>query len=1184
MLKLHAWMTNNKAIGAPVPFDTQLNIDILNNIITATEQSKLSFIRQARLQSLENNTSNNQLPIIAGIDNNQQLTTTFKVAIDYDNFLQFLYYFKQGLENNTDSIWYAVAINYLLQLPIASPIKQNKAALLFNLFLKYDATNALKFHKEHYSIFAKNFTGINILVNEYLQELEKKHDITWVTQELTLRTIPLLEEEKNAATILHLLSSKIDDVRLLSTLMIAFLQKGVTAEQIINHYILHDLILYNFPEISLEKNEITRFYNILQEFPEGRDLISAAKTIGITIPGCNVLYSLIGNRTQENIRQISKTEDDFKFSITENNFKNLLSLFGDAFLHISLKLFSESADNNVGKLLSLYINKTDNHINLNIVANFINQVAKNTPGLLKSLATLIDNTNIKNFMHAHLGAIFHLVRYRQEILTLFHELDGLRNFIMSLQTSNQNHYDTIGQLISLFQGLKNNNQVDAKKLVYNEIINFMLTNPTLWEDQTVQDELKRYSSGYKGILQRNADKLIDLLNQSIQDNIFNKTDYCTSYLVEDDHFILQKKFTILKQLYTNLNTQFPLTRYDLFAYIVKKAIQQTNYQLQLKDFLLTATISTHQISDDTDGLFERSLIEILAVVDNENIRRTIIDLLEQTQSKNKQWTVKQYGGYTILNLAIEANNWGFIRFFIATFPIDAEIPQVIAKAFYLAATHEHWDIVQSLAHIKTDNKPSAEMINEVLKSAISEGQLDVVKVLTNIDTDNKPNSIAIAEALNLAAILGHLHIVAFFCNLTTSNRPNATNVSIALDNAMGNVFNKPQWNVVKFLCNIKTNNQPDVRMVAWALKAAAEKGELNVVQFICNIETDNRPTSKIISEALIRAANAGAWEVVKFLCNLHTVHKPTATETIKAIHKAVRNNRFDILQCVCNLATNQIICEFLLHAAAFGYLDIVKYICALQTESKPDADAVDMALRIATEKWHLPVIKYLCALETDNQPNADKISVALNMAARQGQVNAVKYFCTLESSNKLGSKEISNALQIAVTYRQIMVIQYLVNIDKDNKPDINAIDTALRYAVYINDLTEVEYLSPFASSDGVSQALKKAIYSNQLSIVRYLCTIETPNKVDAQTIVFLCKQAFDGKNYDIVKSICSMTTDNKLSEQTSSYYLKMIVDSNDINVNGNSIVLSLANIGLYSTPTTEQNISNVAAKKYEPRP
>ncbi|WP_238584933.1 ankyrin repeat domain-containing protein, partial [Legionella feeleii] len=57
-------------------------------------------------------------------------------------------------------------------------------------------------------------------------------------------------------------------------------------------------------------------------------------------------------------------------------------------------------------------------------------------------------------------------------------------------------------------------------------------------------------------------------------------------------------------------------------------------------------------------------------------------------------------------------------------------------------------------------------------------------------------------------------------------------------------------------------------------------------------------------------------------------------------------------------------------AAVYDKLEIVQYLCSLESNNKPDSEAVREALIGAASRGKLKIVQYLCSLESNNKPDS----------------------------------------------------------------------------------------------------------------------------------------------------------------------------------------------------------------------
>jgi hypothetical protein len=901
LMRLCIWLLG-KEIEPPIDFATLVDQSMVEDTLTSVKEHQNNFIRKARLQKwAPSNVPADLSPAKASSSTKDSIAATFKTENDYGQAYEFLAFCKRFLQDRDRASLCILTLCYLVESKSLA-IQKQKVPILFARLLDLDEKQALDLYKKHPSNFAKNFPITTQLV-ELRQQQTAQVSVETVTNEIQ-RLDDLLLHEKNLLGIIPLFHEKISNINELAALILYVLKRGVTAAQLIQSTFLHDFLDANLFTLALADNEVKQLYEILSQFKDAKDLIALASRSMAKI-NCPMSLLLNGDqpKSEEPVSDVVMIDTPFTFTVTRDNFKNLHTLFDNAFLVGGLQLFTRTQDNFLKELLISCINgKEDGGLTTEKIGDLIQAIAKTTP-LLKSLATIIDDETVDKLLQAHKGAVFHLAYYRPGILNTLQQMDSLQNYIRALTTSDP--VDTLVQLIVLL--LACNKNANVEKLLYGEILNFMIenSNNNLQEDDEVSYVLKSYMPKYSKMIQQRANDLVEALKTSIQTNMlsensFSKDAYCP---VDDSWRQNTKTFSFLKQLNNNLTSDYPDNQYALYAYVVNSLVKK-GIKFNLGDFLNNILPPQNEpIKDEHVSQFERALIEILATIDDPLIRESAITLLETIPRKDQQWIGKKYGDTTIFKLAAKSGNLKMVQFLLTQDNITIS-PKAVSEALEVAARAGQGEVVQCLCTLTTENQPNCEAVSVALVRASQTGQREVVQYLCELTTENQPNNHAVSVALEEAAQAGQWEIVQYLCAPTTKTQPNRDAVYSALKVAA----KTGQCEIVQYLCALTTINQPNCQHVSSILSKAARMGQYDVVQCLCALKTANQPDCEAVSSALEEAVSAGEWGVVKDLCALTTNNKPSCEGVMEAlklarkeVHEGDQAKFIKLINCINDL-------------------------------------------------------------------------------------------------------------------------------------------------------------------------------------------------------------------------------------------------------------------------------------------
>jgi hypothetical protein len=907
MIRLYAWI-NSKAVDLPENFVVQLNE--LEEVIQRINGQKLRFVREARIKHFSQSDKEINNAVDSGLaqslvqtEEDKLFASITQTEKDCEDTLKFFAYCQEFLQKQVGVHSYFVVLTYLIASTSPPENIQDKMEILFAKFIELDKDNALIFYKDHQAKFSELFPASQLLVENVI----KKIDVESAKNKLK-EFEPLLRFENDSLGIVQLFREKSDPEEL-AALILLLLNKGVTDEQLIKSNVLQDFLTINIIDLSstYSDNKIKRFYGILSEFNDARGLIELAKKTYITIPNYKVIFSLFGEKQEEQV-PLTNIEDTFRFTITSNNFNNLYHLFGNPFLLKALQVFANSEDNALKELLITCINGKK----VNSLANFIMYVvwSDRSLRLCEPLAKIINAEKSKELINAHQGAIFHLAQYCSDILGEINAnqgtMDDFGNFIINLvDEPSQDEFTTLLQLIALLislgdksirqeispnlrgASLQSNSIIayKAEELLYTEIIKFILNKMIRFDIEGIIPLFKLWTQKYGKITEKLAKQLVEALENSVRDTIFSSFSKDACHHVYDIWSESQRKFNFLKRLNSNIDISFPTNESALYVYIIKMAIEKS-VNVNLKNFL--ENIIEPEIGPaDADAVskFERALIEIMLMVDDQQIREAARTLLETTPRRGNQWLEHKYDGKIIFVHAIVAGNLGAIKFLSSYYKKDA-----VAEILCMAVFSGKLDIVKFLCEMTTDNKPDIYAVGKLVIKATFDNHLIIVKFLYAIISGYQFASEIVVEALEVAAHMGWRDIVEFFCSIDSNHRPNDDAITKALRSAI--IGSK--LDIVEFLCTKTTDNRPDSKAVAEALCCAVINGKLDIVKFLCGMTTDNRPDSDAVAEALYMAARNNRLDMVEFICTMTSDNKPISKKVANILERANSTDKLGV--------------------------------------------------------------------------------------------------------------------------------------------------------------------------------------------------------------------------------------------------------------------------------------------------
>lgn len=713
------------------------------------------------------------------------------------------------------------------------------------------------------------------------------------------------------------------------------------------------------------------------------------------------------------------------------------------------------------------------------LAALINHAGKINNGfLLQLFAQLLSADTLQKMLSHQEGALFYLASFRADILQVVSDAKRLKKYLNALKKTKHNAHDIMGQMLALTKNIRSKNQ-QLRDLLFAEMLNLLLENPFLGEDNTLMGVMRGEACEQQKLLTLKTKKMMKGWDNALETLLHNKDFFTIEDLWKNQHQL----FTILKQLGHKNN--FPDSQSSLYAYLVKKLAEQPDFQLvTFIHLVVSAKEYVHGISNK-----ERTLLEILAAVDNESVRLSAISLLTDTSQKNNLWSTQLFGQRdSVLNSAAGCGNLGLVKFLFS--PRNNMIPPAIA-------------------------------VEEALKKASWGGQLAIVKFLCGLSDNNKPSKGAIREALTVAAHAGQLSIVEFLCGL-----PSEKTGAVAIRKALLVAIRQKQLTIAQFLCNLTTENKPLPQAIEVALRTAAWIGQFSMVVFLCNLP-NQQLSKKIIAEALCYASQAGHLPIVQYLANFNGAKKPDPQTIAKALEAAALAGKLPIVQFLHGLlagnksqrTTGE---EALKYAAKGGHLNVIQFFCGPNADNQPDPCAVGKALEFAAWEGWLLIIQFLCLFAA---PTAQFVAAALKAAASSGKLAIVQFFCKLNSANTPCLAAISEALKEAVIKNQWHIAKFFCSLSPD-KLDSEVLAETLSIAAAEGQLHMVKFLCDASfvnqpTNEAVVKALNCAVCAGKLEIVRYFCNLSSKNKPTIVALSHTLELAAQAGKIDIVQFICT---------------------------------------------------------------
>ncbi|CAM3133978.1 Ankyrin repeats (3 copies) [Legionella steigerwaltii] len=954
-------------------------------------------------------------------------------ALEQHNlFMDYLKFCKQKFAEDAKNSLFLITFKYLLsKSQLETPYLGAKWNELFFALLQEDRDNTLSFYQDNEALF-KNHPEIQKRVALELHEQKRNEEIKRIKNHL-VHLSEQLSNQKNPLGIIGLCREWVSDTELFAALILWLLQRDVSTEKILQTYLLHDFLKYYLFTLYSEENEIFHLYALLNHFPETKLLVEAAKQIRSDEEAFQQ-YALDGTQSKSELQNIPQIVPPLQFSLKPSNFLALHKLFGKSFL---LAAITSVEEKNLKWLHVLSRTLNSPPIIERELSAIINSVAREySPQTLEYLAHLIDDETAQQLLSNNDGAVFYLLPYKPKLFDHVNE-ENVTRFIQHITIGYTADPEIIFQLMALFLMLSKQKN-PLTQLVFEAILDNLALHPMLLEDEKLIRQLRKYPDCGK-IIDQKSGAIKQQLNACIIAQASESTFTSHNYnLIEDTWLDATRKLTVFDlikpQAKFNLNN-----KYALQAKTAEVAFLCHGDHFDLNAFI--DALSLPPVIADEVSEYERILVEIFAVIDNESIRNQIIKQLESPPVQRLNWVEKEYEGKTIFTKAAQHANLGLI-----TLLEDQIAPEAFNKAIRTAARANQWSAVD---HLCRNNKAqlTQDELEKIIFRAAEHGQLKIIKYLLNT-YDYEPSPTKLISILNAAITNNQLNVIQFFYN-SSDNLPNQSGINklfhaaielghwdialliahseqhapsrTSIEKALNQAADAMQLDAMKALCHVPTNtpraqviqslfvkacqvgNLPMVQCLhelpeklppaplGEGLTQASVKGHMGVIRYLCN--SSNPPNQPLINQGLIAAAKAGQRAPVEFFSSMTTKNKPTQNGVKDALHEAVKNNGLETFTALCrsqqNPPSSSAIREAFLLAVKVGNLNVIEYVGTNEMNSL-NRRTVEEALKLAIKHKKPETTRYLCELPT-NAPDKKSLRIAVNKAVATGQTAVADY-------------------------------------------------------------------------------------------------------------------------------------------------------------------------------------------------
>ncbi|ARB91446.1 ankyrin repeat domain-containing protein [Legionella longbeachae] len=945
-------------------------------------------------------------------------------------------YLKFCSQHSSEKSLLFITLKYLLsQAQKEQPQIQlsNKVYQLFLVVLQEDQESTLKFYNENKELF-KDYDEIQEKVDLTLHQKKIDEDVQKVKRNL-LKLNTFLSHQKNPLGLVGLFKNYIDDTEQFAALILWLLHRGVGAKKILQTYLLHDFLKYHFFTLHDKDNEVVRLYTLLGCFPQTKTLLETVKKTASDERGLQQ-YSLDGVFQKYELLTISPLHNPSQFSQISENFLSLNKIFGLPFLIEAIINSNEYTDSKWQEALKDALNKPQ--FVIEELSGVIHLFASEySPSVLKNLADLIDDSTVQELLSNNEGTVLYLIPYKPKLFDAINE----KNSAELIQQFSKKHPDDSGivyQLTALFMAFLRKKHPETS-LVFQVLIDKLMRYPHLLEDEELLRQLKKFPDSGPLLFQRYeaiARQFNDCILEQTAESSFNSRNY---QIIEDSWFDATRKFNVLGLI--KPQTKFTLgNKYAFQAKVAQIAFLHHGEKFDLDAFI--EALSLPPVTSDAVSEYERILIEMLATIDNELLRKQIIEKLETDPVGRFDWMKKEYEGKTVFHKAAIYGNLGLIKLFE-----DELEPEFFNKAVLYAAQENQWSTVDYLLQLDTTFLTENE-IEAVVRFAAQQGQVNIIQFFYD-NYDYAPSTNEIATILEQAIINNHLNVVTYFYQ---------SSFALPKQSVINNLFNlaieAEAIDVISFIAEAE-ENKPTLSAVEKAFEQATLHQKLKIIQTLCHLSS-NTPRPGVIGRTFIKACQLGLLAAVQYFYD--SPEKIISQSTFQnAFEQAIINGHMDLVIYFCNSLTNpptqSVIEQGVISAAKSGNLHLIEYFCSMTSSNKPSRHAITQALYQAINHDHTEVFIFLCG-NPMSPPRKSTLKESLLLAAKKGRKEIVEYLCVNEM-DALDQSTINNALILAVKFQEPEIVRYLCDI---NVPDKNAVRIALNKAIGSKQAGLVDYL------------------------------------------------------------------------------------------------------------------------------
>jgi hypothetical protein len=922
-------------------------------------------------------------------------------------YIKFLEFSQEKLTLRDPYPSFDLGLDYCLERNTDDPGNNEKIAKIFFAMLEDNPDKALEVYQE------KKKELDEIISIKFRVKIER------VTQSLLVLS-EQLKFQKKPLGLVPLFKNHIENPEEFAVILLWMLQQGVSVENILKNYFLHNFLSYHLISLHDSESPIDSLYAILEQFPQARPLLEAAGKVRCEERGFNS-YALTGKVClPDSLRSVEETSFSFDFSSTKENFSSLHKLYGQPLL-VSALLWCADSDESAEWKVAIHQVINDS-LTLDQLSSLINYFSTlNNSKLFELLSSLIDGKSVGKLVEMNHGSVLHLLPYKESLYRKISDIN-VAQFLKQFNASSISDYDAVPQLMSMFNVFRVVNE-EIASLVYEAVLERMLQTPMFFDDSQLVKKLKKFADRDTLLNKKITEFETQLDHCILQQSLAESFTIDGYHAIEDVWLGMAQKIVYLKEI-SPLESSCPHDKHALRARIAKEYFEYHKHNFDLNSFVLALEIEP-VLAEESVTDYERVLIELITSIDDNSVRNNILKILEKKYDDSSHWVHKKYGGETVFNLAAKQGNVGFLTWLEDTNPTTRV---AVGYATLHAAKAKQWRVVDYFCTV-AETRPRQHVVDEALEMAAADGALETVRLIC--ESEHTPVKKAVEQAV-LKAVMNN------------------------------------QVSVAGYLCNLPSKNAPCHAILVKGFKVAFHDGNMELLQVLGSVPNPLLTTA--VEHALASAVSRGDLASAKVLCGLEE-NTPRTAALEKALETAISKGDLALTCYLATLVDQKAINFGLIDATARGHTAIAQALCNLP-KNAPSQKAIEVSLDKAIRIQSLPLMKFFCGLKK-NAPRPTAVEESMQVSAKLGYLDGLRYLCT-ESPIKLRPSALEQAMVSAAGNKQDAVVDY---VGRSYKPSGRMVDQALHAAVKGGHTSTVKLISDLPTPPSKSAnriALKKA--------------------------------------------------------------------------------------------------------------